>query len=40
MELNADKCKIMITGSKGDRHTQVDIKIEDQRVEVVGSFSY
>ena len=40
MELNADKCKNMITGSKDDSHTQVDIRIDDQRVEVVDSFCY
>ena len=31
MDLNADKCKIMITGCKDDRHAQVDIRIDDQR---------
>ena len=40
MDLNADKCKIMITGCKDDRHAQVDIRIDDQRVEVVDSFCY
>ena len=40
MELNADKCKIMITGGKDERHGQVNIRIDDRNVEVVDSFCY
>ena len=40
MELNADKCKIMTTGSKDDSHMQVDIRMDDQRIKVVDSYCY
>ena len=40
MELNADKCKIMITGGKDERHGQVNTRIDDRNVEVVDSFCY
>ena len=40
MKLNADKCKIMITGGKDERHGQVNIRIDDKEVETVDSFCY
>ena len=36
MELNADKRKIMITGRYDDRNAQVDIRIDEKRIENTG----